>query len=195
MTIQLTQQTSVLFLVDPLNKENFITKGLHQSHYQINYVSDIQTHWLKVVEQCNPDLIIIFTATQNVTTLEKLSVIAKIQPKPIVVFTQQSGEKFVSDYVKAGVSAYIVGEVESKRVVSILDTAFIRFNEYQKIKAELVKTQQELTSQKMIAKAKIWLIENKQVTEKQAYQSIRKLAMDRGQKMIEVAKNILSAAH
>lgn len=195
MSIQLAQQTSVLLITDTPNTESFMTKALQKSNYCIEHIGDTDTHLLKLVEQYNPDLVIILTHAKSLNMLDKLCVISQIRPTPIVIFTQQGTSHLVSDYIKAGVSAYISGSVESNRVVSILDTACIRFSEHQKLKTELVKTQEQLNNQKTIERAKIWLMENKHITEKKAYQSIRKLAMDNGQKMAEVAKHILSLAH
>ena len=94
--------------------------------------------------------------------------------------------------VKSGVSAYIVGGVDPYRVKSIIDVALARFKEHQQLKNELVETRQKLSSQKVIEQAKIWLMENKNLSEKDAYHRMRKMAMDSGQKMELVAKSILS---
>ena len=91
-------------------------------------------------------------------------------------------------------SAYVVGEVSQQRVKSVVEVAIARFSVFQGLKQELADTKQKLSSQKNIDKAKRWLMETKQLSEVDAYNFIRKIAMDNSQKMDDVAKNILSVA-
>ena len=60
----------------------------------------------------------------------------------------------------------MVGDVNPVRVKSILDTAVARFSEYQELKQELEATKQQLSSQKTVEQAKIWLMETKKLSEK-----------------------------
>jgi len=126
--------------------------------------------------------------------LDSLNVLNTAAPKPVVMFSEDQDSEIIQELVKAGVSAYITGDVATSRVRSIIEVALARFQEHQNLKRELADTKQKLSSQKVIEQAKIWLMENKHCSEKQAYHHIRKIAMDNSQKMEDVAKNILSLA-
>ena len=81
-----------------------------------------------------------------------------------------------------------------KRVKSILEVAIARFREYQALKEELTTTKNQLAARKVIDKAKGILMKHKQMDEDEAYQSLRKMAMDQGKPIAEVAESVISLA-
>ena len=60
------------------------------------------------------------------------------------------------------------------------------------MRQELTSAKRQLESRKWVDQAKALLIEKQNMTEQQAYGAIRKMAMDNGQKMEDVAKNLIS---
>ena len=176
-------------------KAKVLMNVLINEQYDIYHVAHSGVPLLRDVKQLNPDVIIIDIESPNRDMLENLNKISQFAPKPIVVFSeQQCANTTINQMVKSGVSAYVVGEVNQKRVKSIIDVAIARFDLFQGLKQELAETKQKLSSQKNIDKAKRWLMETKQLSEIDAYHFIRKIAMDNSQKMDDVAKNILSVA-
>lgn len=185
---------TILLIEDDKHKAQLLINALSSSHYSIEHVVNTGISLLKEVERLQPDLIIIDIESPNRDMLDSLHFISDANPKPIVMFAEQDSQQHVSELIKAGVSAYVSGGVDSARLKSILDTAVARFSEYQQLKKELKQTKQKLSNQKHIEKAKIWLMETKSITEQEAYHRIRKMAMDNSQKIEDVAKNILSLA-
>lgn len=176
-------------------KAKVLMNVLINEQYDIYHVAHSGVPLLRDVKQLNPDVIIIDIESPNRDMLENLNKISQFAPKPIVVFSeQQCANTTINQMVRSGVSAYVVGEVNQKRVKSIIDIAIARFDLFQTLKQELAETKQKLSSQKSIDKAKRWLMETKQLSEIDAYHFIRKVAMDNSQKMDDVAKNILSVA-
>jgi len=94
--------------------------------------------------------------------------------------------------MRAGVSAYVVDGLQAGRIKSIMDVAVARFREFQALKTELEKTRNQLADRKILDEAKSLLMKQKNMTEEEAYHAIRKMAMDRSQRMVDVAKNIIS---
>ncbi|CAM3955640.1 response regulator NasT [Pseudoalteromonas mariniglutinosa NCIMB 1770] len=176
-------------------KATVLMNVLSNDHYDIFHIAHSGMPLLKDVEQLDPDIIIIDIESPDRDMLENLNQISQFAPKPIVVFSEhQNPSTTINQLVKSGVSAYVIGEVSHQRVRSIIDVAIARFAVFQDLKQELAATKQKLSSQKNIEKAKLWLMENKQLSETQAYHFIRKTAMDNSQKMDDVARNILSVA-
>lgn len=149
---------------------------------------------LKEVEIFTPDIIIIDIESPDRDMLDSLNRISTSAPKPVVMFSDQDDTILINLLVKSGVTAYVAGGVDPKRVKSILDTAIARFTEYQGLKNELALTKKKLSNQRIVDQAKIWLMQNKNYTENDAYHYIRKMAMDNGQRVEDVAKNMLSLA-
>lgn len=115
-------------------------------------------------------------------------------PVPVIVFTYEDSRDVIQSAIKVGVSAYIVDGLQAKRIVSIIDTACFRFNEQQLVKKELEKTKNTLSERKLIDKAKGIVMQRSNISENDAYKAMRKMAMDKNIKMIELAKSVISAS-
>ena len=75
----------------------------------------------------------------------------------------------------------------------MLQVAIARFEQDRALRTQLCLAQDELSERKTIERAKVLLIQEVGLTEEQAYRHMRKLAMDRGQRLAEVAVRIVSA--
>ena len=190
----LEKKLNVLLVENDSNQAALLAANLAHSNYRIEHISRTGISLLKEVERLQPDVIIIDTESPDRDMLESLNRLSISAPRPVVMFSDQDDTDTINQLVKYGVSAYVVGNVNTVRVKSVLDIAIARFKEHQGLKKELEDTKQKLTSQKNIDKAKRWLMETKKLSETEAYHSIRKMAMDNSQKMDDVAKNILSLA-
>ena len=187
-------KVKVLLVENDHDKANGFINALDSSNYHIARVSNTGVSLLKEVNTFVPDVIIIDIESPDRDMLDSLNKISKSAPKPIVMFSEQEDTNIINLLVKSGVTAYVAGGVNPKRVKSILDTAIARFTEYQGLKDELKTTKQKLTNQRVVEQAKLWVMQTKNYTEKEAYHSMRKMAMDNSQKVEDVAKNILSLA-
>jgi response regulator NasT len=94
----------------------------------------------------------------------------------------------------AGVSAYVVAGLHSERIKPVLDVALARFNTEQRLRAELSDTKLKLAERKSIERAKGYLMQQHQMSEPEAYQKMRRMAMDKNLKLVEVAQRILDVA-
>jgi response regulator NasT len=124
--------------------------------------------------------------------LDSLHTLSNFNPKPIVMFSEQEDVDIITRSVKSGVSAYVCGNADPKRVRAILDAALARFEDYQRVKQELVSTKQELEATKVIDTAKRLLMKSRNMSENEAFHALRKMAMDTGQKIEQVAKTLIS---
>jgi response regulator NasT len=147
---------------------------------------------LAQVQAHKPDVIIVDMESPSRDTLEQMRCIHQDQPKPIVMFAGNDDRELIRDAVKAGVSAYIVDGLGHKRVMPILEVAIARFSEFQNLRRELEETKVSLAERKLIDRAKALLIEQRGWTEKQAYQALRKMAMDKNLRMGQVAEQLVS---
>jgi len=183
---------TVLIIDDDMERAENFRAALKDTPYLVKHLAHTSVSLLKEVEKVEPDIILIDIESPSRDTIESLSTISAYNPKPVVMFSEQDQPDLMRDSIKAGVSAYVSGETNPDRAKFILDVAVARFNEYQELKAELSDAKRKLESRKWVDQAKALLIEKQGMTEQQAYSAIRKMAMDNGQKMEDVAKNLIS---
>lgn len=147
---------------------------------------------LKIVTETQPDVVIIDMDVPGRDTLEDLREVSRDNPKPIILFSNNRDSDYIRQAVQAGVSAYIVDGLVKDRVMPIVEVAIARFREFQALRRELTETKLQLADRKIIDKAKGVLIQRKGFTEEQAYALLRKTAMNRGLRIADVARTLLS---
>lgn len=187
-----TESLRVLLVDENRGRLAILEQALSDAGYcviaKINTGEDLAAQ----VRQHQPDVIIIDLESPDRDTLEHMHTISRDQPRPIVMFAEDDDSNTIHQAIKSGVSAYIVDGLSSKRVKPVMDVAITRFREYQALRDELNRTKISLEERKLLDRAKALLIKNQGMSEEEAYQAIRKMAMDRGLKLVEAARNVIS---
>jgi response regulator NasT len=151
--------------------------------------------------QLQPDLIIVDAESEARDALEHVVMATRDERRPIVMFTNDPNSDNARAAVAAGVSAYIVAGLHAERIRPILDVALARFEQEQALRQELEATRNELVElstelkdRKTIDRAKTLLMERQKLSENDAYARLRKAAMDKNLKIVEVAQRMLDVA-
>lgn len=146
---------------------------------------------LQHVAASQPDIVIVDIDSPDRDCLENMAVLSQHNPKPVIMFSDEDNEDAIASALKAGVSAYVADGMNPDRVRPIIQVAVARFREFQALKNELQKTRDQLADRKLIDKAKGLLMKHRDFTEDQAYHAMRKLAMERNQRLVDTARNVI----
>lgn len=141
-----------------------------------------------------PDVVVIAADSPDRDTLESLREASQNNPRPVVMFVDRSEPGLAEQAVRAGVAAYVVDGLAPGRVRSILDVAMSRFALTQQLRGDLAKAKADLESRKTVERAKGLLMKERGLDEDGAYRLLRKLAMDRGKPIGQVASDLLAFA-
>jgi len=186
-----TPRIKVLLVDDSPERTAILRAALEKARYRVAAVLESPLELLKAVEAHAPDIIIIDTDSPSRDVLEHVVMVSRDQPRPIVMFSSDGASDTIRDAVKAGVSAYIVDGLEAGRVKGIIDVAVARFDEYQRLVAELAEANLKLSERKLVDRAKGILMKSRGFDENEAYHALRKLAMTRKKRMGDVAKMVI----
>lgn len=145
------------------------------------------------VARMRPDVVIVDSESPSRDTIEHLSAMSDSNPRPIVMFTDDAAQETMKRALRAGVSSYVVAGMLPSRLLPVLNVAIARFEQEAALRAELAQTREELAAGKKIARAKALLMKGRDLSEDDAHKAMRKLAMDRGLKLAEVADRIIDA--
>ncbi|MEO8102413.1 MAG: ANTAR domain-containing protein [Betaproteobacteria bacterium] len=146
------------------------------------------------VKTTSPDVIIIDTESPSRDSLENLAFVSRDRPHPIVMFSGDRSSETIRDAIRAGVSAYVVDGLSEQRLQPILQVAVARFAAEQSLKRELADARTQLADRKNIERARGILMKQRDLSEDEAFQMLRKFAMDRGLKMAEAAARVIDMA-
>jgi response regulator NasT len=81
-----------------------------------------------------------------------------------------------------------------ERLQPILEVAVARFEQERALRDELKDAQDRLVERKLVERAKGILMQQKGVSEDDAFRMMRKLAMDRNRRLVDVAAQIIDIA-
>jgi response regulator NasT len=146
------------------------------------------------VAELDPDVIIVDMQSPERDVLEDMQRLQAQAPRPVVMFVDESDSDSIQAAVRAGVSAYVVDGLRSRSVRPIVEVAIARFQAFQALRGELEAARESLEERKIIERAKGILMQRRGVGEPEAYALLRRAAMDRQQKLVEVARHLIQIA-
>ena len=186
---------SVLVIDESESRAGEICAGLALAGHQVAALLPSATNLSDRVEALGPDIILISTDSPTRDTLEHLAAVNEAMPRPVIMFSRKGDSALIRKAMKAGVSAYIVDGLAAKRIQPVIQVAIARFEEYQELRKERDDAARKLSDRIVIDRAKGVLMKARGMDEEEAYKALRKLAMDRGQPLAEVARNVMEMAN
>jgi len=170
---------------------NALRIGLLEAGYDIIASLPADLYLPERIAQLQPDLIIIDAESDARDVLEHIVIATRDERRPIVLFTEDGATASIDAAMAAGVSAYIVAGLQAERIAPVLNVALSRFRREEKLRAELDDTRHKLLERKVIERAKGLLMTHHGLTEDQAYQRLRSMAMNKKLKLAEIAQRII----
>ena len=146
------------------------------------------------VSTISPDIIIIDMEKPDEHTLMHLKTISTEHPRPVVMFTAEEDSTTINAAIQAGVSAYVVDNLSPSRVKPIVEVAIARFQHMRNLMSELDSTRVKLSQRRVIDQAKGIIMNRRGINEEQAYGVLRKMAMEKSDSVIDVARNIIEVS-
>ena len=188
-----TPALRVLLIDDGAHRVELIRQELARQGCEVVGVLESATLIHDCVLRLRPDVVIVDSESPTRDTLENLALLNSQMPRPVVVFSEDSADDPMRLALKAGVSAYVVAGLQPQRLAPVLQVAIARFEQDLALKNELNKAQAQLSARKRIERAKGILMKEQALDEDAAYQRLRRLAMDRGVQLADVADRIIDA--
>src|SRR5450830_440358 len=170
---------------------NALRIGLLESGFDIVASLPADLYLPERIAQLQPDLIIIDAESDARDVLEHIVIATRDERRPIVLFTEDDTTSTMEAAMEAGVTAYIVAGLQSERIKPVLDVALARFRQEQKLLTELSDTKLKLAERKVVERAKGVLMAKHKLSEEQAYQKLRSMAMNKNLKLSDIAQRLL----
>ena len=184
----------VLLVDDGAHRVGQIQDELAQQGHVVVGVVDSAVTLHDAVLQLRPDVVIVDADSPSRDTLEHLATLSAQLPRPVVVFAEDEADDPMRRAMAAGVSAYVVAGLQARRIAPVLRVAIARFEQEALLRRQLVEAQAALGARKQVERAKGILMRTRGIGEDEAYKLLRKLAMDRGSKLEQVADQVIAAA-
>lgn len=148
----------------------------------------------RTVREFVPDIVLIDLTNPDRDMLEHISHATETSKRAVALFVDQTDEDLTQAALTAGVSAYVVDGLKMDRIKPVLQTATARFRMMRQMQSELDAAKQALEDRKTIDRAKGILMRQRNLSEDEAYNLMRKTAMGQNRKVIDVANALVTAA-
>jgi two-component system, response regulator / RNA-binding antiterminator len=172
-----------LALADALSAAGYLVLGVRSGDASLP----------EAVQHLKPDVLVVRSDSAVRDVLEHIVIATRAERRPIVMFTDSADKPTMRQALGAGVSAYVVKGLKADRVQAVVDVAVERFAADEALRAQLLAAQDELDSRKLIDRAKRALATHKQLAEPEAHRFLQDLAMKRGLRLKDAAKQVLQA--
>ncbi|MBJ9974044.1 ANTAR domain-containing protein [Pseudomonas sp. S75] len=182
----------ILLINDTSRKVGRLRSALSEAGFEVIDESGLTIDLPARLEAVRPDVVLIDTESPGRDVMEQVVMMTRDQPRPIVMFTDEHDPGVMRQAIQAGVSAYIVEGIQAQRLQPIMDVAMARFESDQVLRAQLQARDQQLAERKRVELAKGLLMKMKACGEEEAYTLMRRQAMSRQQKLIQVAEQIIA---
>ncbi len=188
-----TAALRVLLIDDGAHRISLMHDELSRQGHLVVGVLDSALLIHDCVLRLQPDVVILDSESPSRDTLEHLATVSSACPRPVVVFSEDASQEPMQQALRAGVSAYVIAGLQAQRLLPVLQVAIARFEQERALRGQLEVAQAQLSERKWLDRAKGLLMDEIGLTEEQAFAHLRKLAMDRGQRLAQVAERVARA--
>jgi two-component system, response regulator / RNA-binding antiterminator len=183
----------VLLIGDGAQHVDLIRDELKRQGHEVVGLVNSATLIHDCVLRLKPDVVIVDSESPTRDTLENLAVLSSTSPRPVVVFSEDPAQDTMRRALSAGVSAYVIDGLKPERLKPVLQVAIARFEQDSALRTQLVQAQNQASGSKSIERAKGLLMQGSSMTEDHAHKHLRRLAMDRGLRLADIAKQVIDA--
>ena len=140
-----------------------------------------------------PDVVLVDMARPDRDALDGIRQVAELDQRPVVLFVDQDDPAFMEEAILAGVSSYNAIGTPPPDVKPILRAAVALFRRHQRARDDLRHAETRLNERAVIERAKAILIKQRRLSEPDAYKWLRRTAMTRGRRIVDVAGDLVKS--
>lgn len=150
----------------------------------------------ELIEQCRamqPDLIITDIKMPDMDGIEAAATICHEHPIPVILVSAFHDPELIERALRDQVLAYLVKPIKQADLETAIALARRRFKEFQALHQQTDDLRQALEDRKLIERAKGILMKRATLEEPDAFRRLQKLSNEKNQKMVEIARMIITA--
>lgn len=148
---------------------------------------------LSLAQTSAPDVVLMAVGLGDIDGIDAARELMRSRPVPVVVITTHHDVPTVERAKEAGIMAYLAKPLRTEELAPALELAISRFEEVADLRRENSVLKENLEARKLIERAKGLLMEQRKLSEEQAYSLLKKASMNMRRPMADVAQAVLVA--
>lgn len=148
---------------------------------------------LVVCRDTKPDLVILDIKMPEIDGIEVAVELYRTLPVPVILVSAYYDAELISRAEADHILAYLVKPIKQADLQPAISLAYRRFEQFEELRRETQTLKQALEDRKVIERAKGILMKRSGLSEEDAFRRMQKLASQKNQKLIEVARSLVTA--
>ncbi|MDV2496384.1 MAG: response regulator [bacterium] len=168
-----------------------LTKSLLTLGYTVVGAAETGEEAIRLALQARPQAILMDARIPAPDGLEASRAINEHHPTPIVLMTAYSDAETIEQAKEAGIMAFLRKPFDIEELEPTIEIAIKRFEDLQMLRGAVRELEGKLEHRKVIERAKGILMEQRKITEQEAFNRIRRLSMSSRRPIHEVAEAVI----
>ena len=141
-----------------------------------------------------PDLVVCYETHPNDALFAGIMALRDAAPRPVVVFTSDPDADKIERATRSGIHCYVINGYGLHRLRSVLHVAQARFRQDRLLRDALSDVRHRFDERKLVDRAKGILMRVRNISEDEAYATLRSAAMAGKQRIGQVAQQVIDAS-
>jgi len=190
---------NIVLIYENVMRQNTTAMLLVDAGYTVNRAYDTDCQWFGDIKKDSPDILIISVSKPNDKLMQQLGNFKEQVICPVIVLANAADIDITQAVILAGADSCVTGKLTPERMQNLIEISLARFKvtrtrleEIQDLYKNIASLESRLSDRKDIEKAKGMLMNAYNMNEDDAYNAMRRMAMDTGNKLGDISRNIIS---
>jgi len=197
-------EMNIVLIYENIKLQNDTAMLVIDTGYTVNAAYDIESQWFGSIKQNSPDVLIISVLKPDDRLMQQLENFKEQVICPVIVLANNSEINLTEEIIVSGADSCVTGILTADRIQNLIEICIARFKvtririkKIEDLNKNIFLLEAKLSDRKDIekAKAKGMLMNDYKMNEEDAYSAIRRMAMDTGNKLGDVSRNIISMSN
>jgi response regulator NasT len=181
-------------LVDPVaGREQFIESLMEDRGFVVVGKFESLRQLAEQDDRPEANLVIVYTEAIDDGLCDGLSELRAAEPTPVLLISEQDDPAAIARAIGAGADTFMPIGVAADRFRSAAYSAMATFSQIASAREEASSARRELDDRKVIERAKGILMDQRGISESEAFREIQQSSMHRNLPMPHVARSIIEA--
>ncbi len=147
---------------------------------------------LEMIEALDPSIVILDIVMPDMDGIEVARRINDREPRPILFLSAYSDIEYIEKAMATNVLTYLVKPVKIEEMVPSIILTMDRFREVSALRAAVDDMRENIINREIIDKAKKLLMAENDMSENEAYSTIRKRSREENKPIVDVAHTVVA---
>ncbi len=178
---------------DEPRTRDYVKKSLERLGHRVIVTAETGRQLIEECRRARPQLVITDIKMPDMDGIEAAKAICEEEPVPVILLSAFHDAELIERASQDYVLAYLVKPIKDTDLEPAIAIARERFRQIQTLRQEADGLKQALEDRKVIERAKGILMQRAGLSEPDAFRRLQKLASSKSQKLVEIARMIVTA--